>query len=112
MGVVPNTRRIGEIVSDTLERVGALHVRGRNYASLSGGEKQRVSIARCLAQEAKVLLLDEPTASLDDRSRDMVCDTLASLSRREMPTILGVSHDAHFIRALGWNTLRLGEAGL
>lgn len=112
LGVVPIKRKVGDIVSDTLERVDALNLRGRNYASLSGGEKQRVSIARCLAQEAKVLLLDEPTASLDDRSRDMVCDTLGSLSLREMPTILGVSHDPQFIRTLGWNTLRLGREGL
>lgn len=54
-----------EIAARALERVGALHLAGREVAQLSGGERQRVLIARALAQEPEVLLLDEPTNHLD-----------------------------------------------
>ncbi|GAB4097159.1 ABC transporter ATP-binding protein [Brachybacterium horti] len=54
-----------EVAARALERVGALHLAGREVAQLSGGERQRVLIARALAQEPEVLLLDEPTNHLD-----------------------------------------------
>ena len=53
------------IVDAALEMVGMTHLAKRPIGHLSGGEQQRAAIARCLAQEPKIFLLDEPTASLD-----------------------------------------------
>lgn len=56
-----------QVVADAVERVGVGHLTDRVFADLSGGEKQRVLIARALAQQASHLLLDEPTNHLDVR---------------------------------------------
>ena len=53
------------LVDEALEMVGMTHLANRPIGHLSGGEQQRVAIARCLAQEPNIFLLDEPTASLD-----------------------------------------------
>ncbi|PZR53405.1 ABC transporter ATP-binding protein [Xylanimonas oleitrophica] len=62
--------------------------------SLSGGEKQRVAIARALANEPAVVVADEPTAALDERTRDDVCDLLYSLPVTAGCALVVVSHDA------------------
>jgi ABC-type Mn2+/Zn2+ transport system ATPase subunit len=110
LGVVRGTRGVRERIRLAMERTGCTAFCGRSYTSLSGGEKQKVSIARCLAQEAKVLLLDEPTSALDDSARLMVAEILRSLSLREIPTIITVTHDMELVKQLGWNALTLGEA--
>lgn len=62
-------------------------------AVLSGGEKQRVSIARALISEPMLLVADEPTASLDSRTRDDVCELLFDLPSRKGCALLVVTHD-------------------
>ncbi|MCK9171581.1 MAG: DUF1893 domain-containing protein [Treponema sp.] len=110
LGIRQGTHGVRELVLHAMQRTGCTALRGRSYTSLSGGEKQRVSIARCIAQEAKVLLLDEPTSALDDGSRSMVADILRSLSVREIPTIITVTHDMELVKQLGWHALTIGEA--
>lgn len=60
---------------------------------LSGGEKQRVSIARALANEPKLILADEPTANLDSRSGHQVMEILRKIAKDEDKTVIIVSHD-------------------
>ena len=62
--------------------------------TMSGGERQRVAVARALANEPLVLLADEPTGSLDDASGNLVLDLFAELIEQRGMTILAVSHDA------------------
>jgi len=76
---------------------------------LSGGEAQRVAIARALAIEPRVLLMDEPTASLDPGRRGDLATTLRSLAR-DGRTIVVATHDAEFARACAHRVLAV-EAG-
>ena len=81
-----------EAVKGALARCGVEEIRSRPYQSLSGGERQRVRIARALAQEPRILLLDEPTASLDMRYEMSIFRLLASLRSEEGVAVLVVTH--------------------
>ena len=69
-------------------------------ATFSGGEKQRVNIARGFATDHPILLLDEPTASLDAQNRDVVC-TMIEEKRAAGTAILGIFHDAEVRERIG-----------
>jgi putative ABC transport system ATP-binding protein len=66
-------------------------------AALSGGEKQRVAVARALIREPQLVLADEPTASLDDESASIVKDALLATARRRSCGVLIVTHDARLL---------------
>ncbi len=97
-----------KMIDQALCRTGSCNLKGKRFSVLSGGEKQKVSLSRCLAQKAKVLLLDEPTASLDAENREMVIGILKSLSISEIPTIVMVSHDKELKSLRGWEIINLG----
>lgn len=80
-----------EIAEEALEKVNLLHFKNRLIGDLSGGEKQRVLIARALATKPKLLILDEPTASIDHSTGKLFYDILGQLN--EDITIILVSHD-------------------
>jgi putative ABC transport system ATP-binding protein len=82
----------------------------RAAQQLSVGEQQRVMLARALALEPNVLLLDEPTAALDERSRDAVERTLLDLHERVSAALIIVTHDRAQARRLGERVLVL-DAG-
>jgi zinc transport system ATP-binding protein len=78
-----------------LDEVEALDLAPRQIGTLSGGQLQRVLLARALVAEPKLLILDEPTANIDQRLEGEIFELLAHLNRRL--TILVVSHDIAFI---------------
>ncbi len=80
------------MVRHSLERVNASHLAKRQIGGLSGGQQQRVFIARALAQEAELLLLDEPLTGLDKPSQDSLFDILDSLQMQGV-TALVATHD-------------------
>ncbi|UYN92270.1 MAG: metal ABC transporter ATP-binding protein [Anaerolineales bacterium] len=80
------------LVRASLERVGMLALAGRQVGELSGGQRQRLFIARALAQEADLLLLDEPFAGLDVTSQDQILHILDDL-RSQGVTVLFATHD-------------------
>ena len=80
-----------------LERVGLGDHLAKPPAKLSGGQKQRVAIARALVHNPKIILADEPTASLDGKTGREVVDILQKLSREAGATILLVTHDPRIL---------------
>jgi zinc transport system ATP-binding protein len=76
-----------------LERVGVGHLADRTIGELSGGEQQRVFIARALGVEPRILALDEPTVSLDACAQDDLYDFVKELQRAMGLTVLMVCHD-------------------
>jgi len=80
-------------VEEWLGRLGIAHLARQHARTLSGGEAQRVSLARALVLEPEVLFLDEPTANLDLLSRTSLLDLLSRLLREEGITAVLVSHD-------------------
>ncbi len=85
------TQRDKEKADEYLNQVGIYRLRDRMISELSGGEFQRMLIARALAAEPKLLLLDEPTASVDVSSSDQIFSLLKELNKKI--TIIMVTHD-------------------
>ncbi|MEX5637119.1 ABC transporter ATP-binding protein [Parafrankia sp. FMc2] len=104
-----------ELAASALRRVGARHLADRVFATLSGGEKQRVLIARALAQQADHLLLDEPTNHLDVRYQHEILGLVRSLGT----TVVVVLHDLnlaarycdHLVLLDGGKVVRTGSPG-
>jgi len=89
--------RVGRVA--TLLGIG--HLLERGVGALSGGEMQKVALARALAIEPRVLLFDEPLAALDPPAKEALCAELAALHRQLGMTILHVTHDQDEARVLG-----------
>ncbi len=94
-------------VEVAMRRTGSFHLFDQPYHTLSGGEKQRVSLARCLSQNARVFLMDEPTSFLDQQGKEVLLSLLHELSRNEAPTMVLVSHDLQWIEQLNWSRKEL-----
>ncbi len=84
-----------KISKDALEKVGVLEYQDKRISDLSGGQRQRVFIARALATDAKVLILDEPTASIDSKGQISLYSTLKELNKQKC--IITVSHDVNVV---------------
>jgi iron complex transport system ATP-binding protein len=82
-----------EVVADVLKRLGLGRLAGRTLDQLSGGEKQRAAIARALAQEAAVLLVDEPTSSLDISRQQEVLELIDEVRAARGITVIAAMHD-------------------
>jgi iron complex transport system ATP-binding protein len=88
------------IATDAMEATGTAHLANRAYMTLSGGEKQRVIIASALAQEPEVLLLDEPTASLDLGYQLDIAALLTRLNRERGVTLVMATHDLNLAASI------------
>jgi iron complex transport system ATP-binding protein len=78
---------------EAMEMVGIDHLAERSYTKISGGERQLVLIARALAQEAPLLLLDEPTSHLDFRNQIMILKKIRDIVKQRELTVLMTLHD-------------------
>jgi iron complex transport system ATP-binding protein len=98
-----------EIATKAMTFTGIEHLTGRKLEQLSGGEQQRVLIARAICQEPEVILLDEPTASLDLAHQVRIMDMMEKLKNEKNVTIVMVSHDVNLAAMYGENLLLLKE---
>ncbi len=105
MGCLGNARPFGpyskenkEAVIKALDQVGLRDMRKKSFASISGGQRQRLFIARALASEPDLLLLDEPTANLDAVMEGGLYELLQDLNQKL--TVVMVSHDLGFVSSL------------
>lgn len=92
------TRAEKQQALSALERVGILDQAYKRASTLSGGQQQRVAIARCLMQGAKIILADEPIASLDPESARKVMELLTELNREQGITIVTSLHQVQMVR--------------
>lgn len=113
MGRAPHKRALErdsaadfKIVHEAMERVGVAPLRDRLFSTLSGGEQQRVLLARALAQQTPCLILDEPTNHLDIKYQLELLDLVRSLNR----TVIAAIHDLN-IAAMYCDTIFVMQSG-
>ncbi len=98
------------IVTEAIESVGIGHLGGRFFNELSGGERQKVVLAMALAQQPRLLLLDEPTAHLDINHQVEILELLKRLNQEHGLTIIAAMHDLN-MAALYFRRLVMLKAG-
>jgi iron complex transport system ATP-binding protein len=104
------TKQDHDIARKSIEICGISNLAGRKMNELSGGERQRVFIARALCQEPRLIVLDEPTASLDLSHQVRIMDLMAQLKKERGLTIVMVSHDVN-LAAMYADRLLLMKSG-
>lgn len=106
MGRIPHfafapSKEDEEIVWSTLGDLGMEELALRNVLELSGGERQKVAIARAMVQQAKVLLFDEPTSNLDIAAEHAVVEMVESIAKEKSLTVLLSMHDLNLALEVG-----------
>lgn len=119
MGRAPHLGMLGleqendhQIARQAMAFTGIGHLADRRLFQLSGGERQRVFIARAICQETPMILLDEPTASLDLAHQTRVMDLMNRLKAEKEITIVMVSHDVNLAAMYGTHLLLLKSGGV
>ena len=93
-----NKKQILEKVLPLMEKIGLMNRKDFKTGILSGGESQRVAIARSLVTEPKLILADEPTGNLDKSNTDMILDLLINSCKSTNSTLLMVTHDMDLLK--------------
>lgn len=101
-----------EATAAAMTRCGVAELRDRDFGTLSGGEKQRVRIARALAQEPRILLLDEPTAALDMRYEMEIFRLLKELAESDGAAVMVVTHNLNLAARFGDRHLLLKDGAV
>ena len=119
LGRYPHTNFLGrlsetdrQVITDSLRGVHAEDLTSRDFASLSDGERQKVLVARALAQEPRILLLDEPTAHLDLKHRIEVMSILRNLCREKGITVIASLHDVDIAARVSDRVILVKDGGI
>jgi zinc transport system ATP-binding protein len=113
-GAWPLFRRVGERdrAAAALQRVGGLTLLDKDISVLSGGELQRVFVARALLQDPLLLVLDEPLAAIDTKGRAQLMDLMGELKADKKITILLITHSELVVRSLADRVIFLDKGHL
>ncbi len=90
-------KRDDELVMDIANQLGIVGILDKRIGDLSGGQKQKVLLARTLINKPELLILDEPTSALDKQSRENFYKLIREINKKKSTTIILVSHDVHTI---------------
>jgi len=102
-----NNSQKNSAITEALDKTGVADIAQRLYRSLSGGQKRRTLVARALAANPQLLVLDEPTANMDAESEKRLYETLGAY--KGSTTILIITHDTEFVSSLTDRVLCLGN---
>jgi ABC-type cobalamin/Fe3+-siderophores transport system ATPase subunit len=94
------TKAQRKTVDEVLEMVGIAHLSQRPIGHLSGGEYQRAAIARALVQQPEIFLLDEPTASIDQKAQHEILSLIQLIHKEYQTTTLFVTHDLRMLPSI------------
>jgi iron complex transport system ATP-binding protein len=100
------------VVQQALEQTGLTYLRQRRLTELSSGQQQRVILARVLAQQPQVLLLDEPTSHLDIKYQSQILGQVRGLAHRQALTVVVSLHDLNLAALYADQLALLGEGRL
>jgi thiamine transport system ATP-binding protein len=106
---IKRSARRHEVVAEMLALVGLDGFEGRAVSTLSGGEQKRVAVARALAADPAVLLLDEPLTGLDEQLHDRLLEDLIRLFDARGTTVIHVTHDMAEANRLSSRIVDIGE---
>ena len=116
MGRTPHQKRFQDLSKEDEEKINyameitnTLDLKDKSFSYLSGGEAQRVLIARAIAQDTKYLVLDEPISHLDIRYQIEIMETLKKLNKEENKTIIAILHDLNLSAAYCDNILLMKD---
>lgn len=105
LDIIKKDARSDYLVDETLEHVGLTSKKNKKVYTLSGGEQQRLALARLFLKKCDIVLADEPTGSLDRKNAAMVMQLLADLNKQGK-TVIVVTHD-ETIKAMGKRVVEL-----
>jgi iron complex transport system ATP-binding protein len=105
------SKRDRQIAERVLETVGIAHLRDNRYTEISGGERQLALIARALAQEPQILLLDEPTSHLDFGNQMLILETITRLVHEKRIAVIMATHFPNHALLTSTNVLLMRDGG-
>ena len=103
------TRKEKQIAIDNLKILGIENLKDKNFCDLSGGQRQKVLLARSLCATSKLLILDEPSNNLDSKSKQELYKTIIDLNKNHNITIIMITHDLDHHNLIGNKILSLRE---
>lgn len=103
------TKKEKEIALNNLKILGIENLQDKSFCDLSGGQRQKVLLARSLSATSKLLILDEPSNNLDSKSKKELYETIIDLNKNHKITIIMITHDLDHDNLLGNKILSLRE---
>ncbi len=103
------TKKGKELALENLKILGIEKLKDNNFCDLSGGQRQKVLLARSLCATSKLLILDEPSNNLDSKSKKELYETIVELNKKRGITVIMITHDLDHDNLLGNKILSLRE---